>query len=417
MPIITQGIKTKVYSVSELNQTCRMLLENQFSSIQIEAEISNLVCAASGHRYFKLKDERTQVQCAFFKTRAAYLSFTPENGQQVLATAKVSLYEPRGDYQLIIENLEPAGLGLLQQRYEALKKKLKQEGLFNQDRKQDIPYLPTRIGIISSEKAAALRDILVTLKRRFKAIPVILYPTDVQGATASQKIANAIDLANQRNECEVLIVARGGGSIEDLWAFNEETVAYAIADSDIPVISGIGHETDFTIADFCADVRAATPTAAAEAASPDGDDLFHTLEAFQQQLLFLITHLLKQKKQQLVNTQNRLRAPFHQINLYFQHIDKLVQSLSFLFHNQINNRQKKLHLLKSRLERQHLGDKLHRNKLRIAQLEQQLINFIEEKLQTTTMKFQRLCAVLHVTSPLATLERGYALAFTEKKHL
>ena len=251
-----------VYSVSELNQTIRGLLESEFPLIWVEGEISNLAQPSSGHMYFSLKDESAQVRCAMFRGRNQFLRFTPENGQKVVIRARVSLYEARGEFQLIAEHMEDAGAGALQRAFEELKARLAAEGLFDESLKQDIPELPTRIGVITSPTGAAIRDVLSVLQRRFPAIPVLVYPVPVQGDGAAEKIVATLQLASKRKDCDVLLLVRGGGSLEDLWSFNEEIVARAIVASEIPVVCGVGHEVDFTIADFAADVRAPTPSAA-----------------------------------------------------------------------------------------------------------------------------------------------------------
>jgi len=259
--------KSRVLRVSELNLAIKRLLESEIPLIWVRGEISNLVKAASGHFYFSLKDDQAQVRCVMFRHKSQLLGAPIANGQQVEVLAVATLYEQRGDFQLTVEQLRPAGLGVLYERFAQLKLKLENEGLFDADRKRALPRFPRRIGIVTSPQAAALRDVLTTLKQRLPSVPVVLYPTTVQGAGSAEQIALAIRAANHRAECDVLIVCRGGGSIEDMWSFNEEIVARAIAASDIPTVSGVGHETDFTIADFVADERAPTPTAAAEAGS------------------------------------------------------------------------------------------------------------------------------------------------------
>ena len=276
--------KNRVFSVRELNFAAKQLLENGLPLLWVRGEVSNFVCAASGHWYFSLKDEQAQVRCVMFRHKSQYLDWQPKNGMQVEVLALATLYEARGDFQLTLEQMRPAGLGALYEAFERLKKKLEGEGLFDAARKRVLPSMPAQIGIVTSPQAAALRDVLTTLARRMSGIPVVLYPTPVQGEGAAQKIAQAIRLANERAECDVLIVCRGGGSIEDLWAFNEEVVARAIAASTIPVVSGVGHETDFTIADFVADERAPTPTAAAQRVAPDRDALLRSLRDMAQHL-------------------------------------------------------------------------------------------------------------------------------------
>ena len=267
--LLQESPASRAISVSELNRTVRRLLEDDIARIWVEGEISNLARPASGHVYFSLKDEKAQVRCAWFRQRQRGPTIHLKNGDQMLVFGKVSLYEPRGDYQIIVEQVENAGEGELRRRFEALKNKLADEGLFDTERKQPLPALPGRIGVVTSPSGAAIRDILTVLRRRFPAIPVLVYPTAVQGDAAAGEIASAIDTAVRRAECDLLIVGRGGGSLEDLWPFNEEVVARAIAACPIPVISAVGHEVDVTIADFVADVRAPTPSGAAEIAVPD----------------------------------------------------------------------------------------------------------------------------------------------------
>ena len=262
----------EIFTVSDLNREARELLEGHFPLVWVEGEISNLARPSSGHIYFSLKDEAAQVRCAMFKMRNRLLNFQPENGQQVLARARISLYEARGDFQLIIEHMEETGDGALRRQFELLKHKLFEEGLFDESHKRELPSLPTRLGVITSPSGAAIRDILSVLKRRFPGIPILIYPVPVQGNEAPPAIIDAIKTAGIRKDCDLLILARGGGSLEDLWAFNDESVARAIYHCPIPVVTGIGHEIDFTIADFVADFRAPTPSAAAEYISPDQNE-------------------------------------------------------------------------------------------------------------------------------------------------
>ena len=291
--LATQNILT----VTQLNRATSQLLDNHFLSIFVEGEISNFSAPSSGHLYFSLKDANAQVRCAMFKSQQRRLSFTPSNGKQVVIKARVSLYEPRGDFQLIVEHIEEAGDGALRRAFEALKIKLTAEGLFDTAHKNALPLLPQAIGIITSPTGAAIRDIITVLRRRFTAIPVIIYPVSVQGNNAKHEIVKAISLANERNECDVLILGRGGGSLEDLWAFNEEIVARAIFSSTIPIISAVGHETDITIADFVADHRAATPSAAAEHASPDQQEWLTRFNYLENHLKQQLTRKLNQKTQ------------------------------------------------------------------------------------------------------------------------
>src|SRR5271167_2003565 len=288
-----------VYSVSRLNREVRVLLERGFASLWLEAEISNFSRPSSGHWYFSLKDAAAQVRCAMFRQRNMLCSFTARDGQKVLVRARIGLYEPRGEYQLIVDHMEDAGLGALKRLFEELSAKLKQEGLFDAERKRPLPSLPRRIGIITSPTGAAVRDILHVLARRFPAAAVLIYPVAVQGAQAAPEIIAALKLAGRRAECDVLILARGGGSLEDLWAFNDEALARAIAASPIPVVSGIGHEVDVTIADFAADVRAPTPSAAAEIVVPDADEWLASLSRLGQRLQRALRHGMDAQRERL----------------------------------------------------------------------------------------------------------------------
>ncbi len=334
--------KEIIYSISELNQMVQDLLQDAFLPIWVEGEVSNFANPCSGHWYFSLKDQKAQVRCALFNGRQRYQDNSPKNGMQILARAKISLYPARGEFQLIIDHFEPAGEGALRKAFEQLKNQLTEEGLFEPQHKKPIPKFPNTIGIISSETGAALRDICIVLKLRFPAISIIVYPSLVQGKTASTQIIKQIQTANHRKECDVLILARGGGSLEDLWPFNEETVARAIFKSDLPIISAIGHETDFTIADFVADKRAATPTMAAQLASPDGDEYQLQLDKTHQRLTKVILYLLKSYQQNLENLAKRLRHPQQRIQDGFQRCDELAQRLDLGIKNQLQIREQKI---------------------------------------------------------------------------
>src|SRR5271169_6511604 len=289
-----------IYSVSRLNREVRVLLERGFASLWLEAEISNLARPGSGHWYFSLKDSAAQVRCCMFRQRNMLTAFAPQDGQKVLVRARIGLYEARGEYQLVIDHMEDAGLGALKRQFEELAAKLAAEGLFAPERKRPLPTLPSRIGVITSPTGAAVRDILHVLARRFAAVPVLLYPVAVQGAAAAAEIIAALALAGRRAECDVLILARGGGSLEDLWAFNDEALARAIVASPIPIVSGVGHEIDFTIADFAADVRAPTPSAAAEIVVPDAQEWLKTIRT-------LGARLRQGMRRRLTDRRERLR--------------------------------------------------------------------------------------------------------------
>ena len=308
-------VSPSIFTVSRLNQTVRQLLEMEMGQIWLSAEISNLSQPASGHWYFTLKDDRAQVRCAMFRNSNRRVTFRPQNGQQVLVRASITLYEPRGDYQLIAESMQPAGDGLLQQQFEQLKQRLSAEGLFDQQFKQPLPAPAKRVGVITSASGAALHDILQVLQRRDPSLPIVIYPTSVQGAEAPMQIVRAIETANRRDECDVLIVGRGGGSLEDLWSFNDERVARAIFASRIPIVSAVGHETDVTIADFVADLRAPTPSAAAELVSRNQLELLRQLQSQQQRLEMAMDYYLAQRQQQFTRIHHRLQQQHPHLRL------------------------------------------------------------------------------------------------------
>ena len=343
------SIAPRVLSVSELNRLAKEVLEQSFPLFWVSGEISNLTRAASGHWYFSLKDAGAQVRCVMFRGRNSYLDWTPKEGDKVEARALVTLYEARGDFQLTIEFLQRAGAGALFDAFEKLKAKLQQEGLFDAAYKQKIPTHPKQIGIVTSPDAAALHDVLTTLRRRMPSIPVVIYPTPVQGKGAAGQIAKAIDTAHERNECDVLIICRGGGSMEDLWQFNEELVARAIANCRIPTISGVGHETDFTICDFVADVRAATPTAAAELASPSRESLFNKLTQLGFQLNKTSQDTLRQRSQMLDYLARRLVSPGQQIAQQKQQLAQLAHRLGLNIKQQLQRQQNNLNQIEQNL--------------------------------------------------------------------
>ncbi|MDH4234818.1 MAG: exodeoxyribonuclease VII large subunit [Gallionella sp.] len=323
--------KNRVFRVAELNFAIKQLLESNVPLVWVRGEISNLVKASSGHLYFSLKDDQAQIRCVMFRHKNQFLKEPIANGQQVEVLAFATLYEQRGDFQLTVEQLRPAGLGVLYEQFARLKQLLENQGLFAAERKRPLPVFPERIGIITSPQAAALRDVLTTLRLRLPSVPVVLYPTPVQGTGSAEKIAAAIQLANQRAECDVLIVCRGGGSIEDLWAFNEEVVARAIAASEIPVVSGVGHETDFTIADFVADERAPTPTAAAQRVAPDRHALLISLHDKAQHLQRAQRNRLQSAMQALDYLQRRLVHPAQLLQRQAQQLNQLQQCMHRTF--------------------------------------------------------------------------------------
>jgi len=300
-------------SVAELNRRARNLLENHFEMLWVAGELSNVKKSPAGHWYFDLKDASASVSCVVFQSRARFLDFRPENGQQVEVRARVTLYEPRGGFQLGVEEMRRAGRGALYEAFEKLKARLDAEGLFDPERKKPLPVFARAIGIVTSPAAAALRDVLTTLARRAPMLPVVIYPASVQGEGAAAQIARMVRVANERSEVDVILLCRGGGSLEDLWAFNEEGVARSIAASRIPVVTGVGHETDFTIADFAADLRAATPTAAAVAASPDREELAEGISALRRRLTRDVRRAMEVRAQRLDIAARRLLTPAERI--------------------------------------------------------------------------------------------------------
>lgn len=332
----------QILSVSDLTRLTKELLETSFPLFWISGEISNFTRAASGHWYFSLKDERAQVRCVMFKGRNSLVGSMPREGDLIEARATVTLYEARGDFQLTIEFLQPAGLGRLYEAFEQLKQRLQAEGLFEVSRKKTIPANPQRIGVVTSPDAAALRDVLTAIRRRYPGMAVIIYPTPVQGKGSADLIAQAIQLADQRQEVDTLLICRGGGSIEDLWSFNEEMVARAIAACRLPTISGVGHETDFTIADFVADLRAATPTAAAELACPDLSQLHQQLEQSRLQLMRTMQSLLRQHAQTLDYLSRRLVSPMQQLQQQKQTLQQWQHRLQLAMQQWLQTRRRKV---------------------------------------------------------------------------
>jgi exodeoxyribonuclease VII large subunit len=401
----------KIYSVSELNREAALALGEHFLRIWVEGEISNLSAPSSGHLYFSLKDTGAQVRCALFKSQQRGLRCKPANGMQVIVKAEVSLYEPRGDYQLIVERMEAAGDGALRRAFDALRLKLSAEGLFDPSRKTRLPRLPQAIGIVTSPTGAALRDILSVLKRRFPAIPVIVYPASVQGANAKFEVAAAINTANRQAACDVLIVARGGGSLEDLQAFNEEIVARAIAASSIPVISAIGHETDVTIADFAADLRAATPTAAAEHATPDQQQWLNGFIQLEKRLEQLLQRKLIRTRQSLDWLDKRLQQqhPGQKLRRNAQRLDELSLRLTQGILRKQQDHRHQLNAANARLSQFNPAARIKSQQLRQQYLAQRLQLAMQNKLKQNRAKLANTGQTLHAVSPLATLSRGYAL--------
>jgi exodeoxyribonuclease VII large subunit len=407
-------VTQKIYTVSELNRETGLLLNEHFLSILVEGEISNLSIPASGHCYFTLKDASAQVRCAMFRSQHRR-GFKPEYGKQVLVKAQVSLYEPRGDYQLIVEHIEEAGEGALRRAFEGLTQKLAAEGLFSQDHKKELPVLPKTIGVITSPSGAAIRDILTVLRRRFANVPVIIYPVAVQGENAKHEICHALATANKLKQCDVLILARGGGSLEDLWAFNEEMVARAIYASQIPVISGIGHETDITIADFVADLRAATPSAAAEHATPDQQQWLNHLIAVESRLKTLLDKQLRQHAQKIDWLSGRLlqQHPHQKFSRYRIRLEELQARLNKTLLFKLTHDRRLIETYAARLWRHSPSVRIESHQLQLVFFNDRLLNAVHSRLDSCAKRLSGASQMLHAVSPLATLNRGYALITDE----
>jgi len=409
----------KIYQVSELNQKVRMMLEGEFLNVWITGEISNFVRAASGHWYFSLKDKKAQIKGAMFKGNNRSVRAQIGDGTQVLVRGRLSLYEPRGDYQLIVETMEPAGEGLLKQQFEQLKQNLAQLGLFDQDVKRPIPIAPKRVGIVTSPTGAAIHDILTVLKRRSPQTEVVIYPTMVQGEHASQNIIWAINAANYRQEVDVLIVGRGGGSLEDLWSFNDEALAHTIYNSALPIISAVGHEVDVSISDFVADLRAPTPSAAAELVSTDNDELKTQIRTLYSKLLTAFSHQHKSRKSDFIKLSKNLSLlhPSHQIRLSQQKTDELQLRMSGLVQQQIATAKQTKTLFQQRLLAQSPKHQVSMAKSNLAHLSEKLIALNEHNLEQQNNKFSRLIEKLNLVSPLATLQRGYSITSNENNQV
>ncbi|EMX9179127.1 exodeoxyribonuclease VII large subunit [Citrobacter sedlakii] len=400
-----------IFTVSRLNQTVRLLLEQEMGQVWISGEISNFSQPASGHWYFTLKDDAAQVRCAMFRNSNRRVTFRPQHGQQVLVRANITLYEPRGDYQIIVESMQPAGEGLLQQKFEQLKATLSAEGLFDQQFKKPLPSPARCVGVITSKTGAALHDILHVLKRRDPSLPVIIYPTAVQGDDAPGQIVRAIELANMRNECDVLIVGRGGGSLEDLWSFNDERVARAIFASRIPVVSAVGHETDVTIADFVGDLRAPTPSAAAEMVSRNQQELVRQLQSAQQRLGMAMDYFLANRSRRFTQLHHRLQQQHPQLRLARQQtaLERLQQRMNIAIDSQLKRSGQQQFRLLQRLNHQNPQPRIHRAQSRVQQLEYRLADTIRARLSLTRERFGNAVTHLEAVSPLSTLARGYSV--------
>jgi len=407
----TPASNRTILTVAELNAEVNQLLSRGFPLLWVEAEISNLACPASGHLYFTLKDSKSQIRSAMFRNRNMKLRIKPENGMKVLVRGRVGLYEPRGEYQFIAEHMEDAGEGQLQREFEALKKKLLDAGLFDEAHKKDFPEYPKRIAVITSPTGAAIRDILNVLQRRSPQTPILIYPVSVQGEGAKNQIEAAIRRADSDKKCDVIILARGGGSIEDLWSFNEENVAKAIYHAQTPIICGVGHETDFTIADFVADLRAPTPSAAAELITADARQLLTNVI---QNKVWLQQHIIKtiqanQQRLDWLNSRLELQKPSHKVQQQSQRLDevssRLIQQMQVL----INNKSLQASNLKTRLLANQPSRKIKESQQKLSHIQSRLTQSMQLKLQKDQASFSLKMAKLDSISPLKTLDRGYSI--------
>lgn len=400
-----------VLTVSDLNSEVALMLSRSFGLLWLEGEISNFSRPASGHFYFSLKDSKAQVRCAMFRNKNMALRLKPQNGMQVMVRARIGLYEPRGEFQIVVEHMEEAGAGELQRQFEALKASLAAGGLFDQEHKKPLPFLPEAIGVITSPSGAAIRDILQVLERRAPQVPVYIYPVAVQGRSAATQIETAIRLANKQARCDVLIVGRGGGSMEDLWSFNERNVVMAIHESKIPVISAVGHEVDVTISDFVADVRAATPSVAAELAVPEMKEL--RLQATQRhvRLINAMRRNLQTRQQALQLQEQKLshQRPAYRLQQQQQKLDELEQRLKRSVSLRLERQSARLSQLETKLQSVSPQRLLANRQQKTTQLEQRLQQLMQRQFQGHQSQLAVLAARLNSVSPLNTLQRGYSI--------
>ena len=400
---------SRALSVSELNHQVKHLLEASFLQVWVEGELSSLSRPSSGHWYFSLKDKKCQIRCAMFRGFNQRVRDIPKEGDQVRIRGKVTLYENRGDFQIIVEQIEPAGAGALQQAFEALKARLQQEGLFDAGRKKPLPTIPRHIGVVTSPTGAAIHDILTVLARRCPSIPVTLYPTAVQGKAATSDIVRAIEAANAHGVADVLIIGRGGGSLEDLWCFNEEAVARAIATSALPTVSAVGHEVDVTIADFVADLRAPTPSAAAEKISPDQSTWIRQLQESERRLAGATRRALIRMNTSLRHLSARLRDPRRELMDKAQRMDELDVRLGKAIRQRLERTDTRTTHLTRRLALQSPTRRLADSHNSLRNLDERLAKSISQRLEQQNRRLEHLAQTLNVVSPLATLGRGYAI--------
>lgn len=413
-PFQRLGLDREVITVSQLNQRARLLLEDVFPQIWVEGELSNIARPASGHVYFTLKDAKAQVRCAIFKQQASRVRELLRDGLLVRVRGRVSLYEGRGDYQMILDSIEAAGDGALRLAFEALKASLQAEGLFEQKIKRNLPKYPQRIAVVTSPSGAVLHDIVSVFTRRAPHVHLTLIPTAVQGREATAQIVRALSLADA-GQYDAMILARGGGSLEDLWCFNEEAVARAIALCQTPIISAIGHETDVSISDFVADVRAPTPSAAAELLAPDRAELLLQLQGSERRLSLRVNETFKRKRMQLQHLRQRLRHPRERLQQHSQRLDDLSMRMQRAMQSQLQRSQQQLTHANLRFKAQDPHSALIIQRQHISDLEQRLLRASEHALQQAKHRLHSLMQTLHVVSPLATLERGYSILSSDNE--
>lgn len=406
-----------IYTVSRLNSEVRLTLELQFQQLWLIGEVSNFVAAASGHWYFSLKDQAAQVKVAMFKQANRHAQLRPQNGQQVLIRARISVYEPRGEYQLLAEFIEPAGDGLLKQQFEQLKAKLAAEGLFAAERKKPLPLNPQRVGIITSPTGAAVRDIITVMARRSPSTALIIYPCQVQGDTAAAQLRAMLSTAIMRNEVDVLIIGRGGGSLEDLWCFNDEALARAIAACPIPIVSAVGHEIDFALTDFVADVRAPTPSAAAELVSTDQSQHILTLQQLARRLTRAQQLYVQRLTPKLSQLRQRLQQlhPQRRLEQQQQRLDELQSRLVRVLQQQLQHAKRQQHYLQQSLQHLSPAKALAQQSSQLQQLHRRLQQAQQQHLKHAKQRLGTLSAQLNTVSPLATLARGYSITFDNKQ--
>ncbi len=400
-----------ILQVSELTKKVRFMLESELNTVWLCGEISNFIAAGSGHWYLTLKDQKSQVKCAMFKGSNHRVRMTPQNGQQVLVRAKVSLYEPRGDFQLIIELMEDAGEGMLRQQYEQLKQQLNAQGMFAAEHKKALPTKINTIGIVTSPTGAAVKDILSVLKRRNPTLSVIIYPSLVQGEQAKYELVDAINIANQRNECDLLIVGRGGGSLEDLWPFNEELVVKAIFNSTLPIISAVGHEIDTTLSDYVADFRAVTPSAAAEFVAKDINDMHEKIANLRDKISTCAAQMLSNTRmhcQQLTHRLNQTH-PEQQLRLYQQRADELTLRLNNTLNSKVQLASAPVKQLHARLLHLNPRTAILNYQQHNQQLKHRASTAMNKLVQYKQAHFVNMIEQLHIVSPLATIARGYSV--------